>query len=288
MPWQADLRCTLLFLLSALLPFCTAGIVEARECILEENEGGRVADIVDGDTLLLDDGREVRLTGIQAPKLPLGRTNFKTWPLAPEARETLAEIAMGRRVTLQYGGESIDRHGRVLAHVFIEGAAAGPVWAQQEMLRRGLARVYTFRDNRACSAELLAAEESARAEGLGIWNNAYYDIRNAVDIGQLSRQVGRFEIVEGKIVSAALFRDRLYLNFGEDYRQDFTVTVSGRNVKLFKAEEPWASFIEAADGTNVSMLAGKYVRVRGWVDRYNGLEIEVTHPEQIEFPREAE
>ncbi len=284
MPWQVSLRRTLMFLLSSLLLFCAAGVAGASECILEGNDEVRVADIVDGDTLLLDDGREVRLTGIQAPKLPLGRANFKTWPLAPEARDALAEIVMGKRATLQYGGENIDRHGRVLAHIFIERAGTEPVWAQQEMLRRGLARVYTFRDNRACSEELLTAEKSARAEGLGIWNNAYYDIRNAVNIDELSRLVGRFELVEGKVVSAALFRDRLYLNFGEDYRQDFTVTVTGRDVKLFKAEEPWTSFLDDAEGMNASALAGEYVRVRGWVDRYNGPEIEVTHPEQIEFP----
>ena len=49
---------------------------------LTQDGSGRVASIVDGDTLILDDGREIRLVGIQAPKLPLGRRNFKTWPLA--------------------------------------------------------------------------------------------------------------------------------------------------------------------------------------------------------------
>src|SRR5690606_29020787 len=71
-----------------------------------------VVEVVDGDTLVLDDGREVRLVGIQAPKLPLGRTGFETWPLAEEARRALAELALGRTVRLGYGGRQVDRHGR--------------------------------------------------------------------------------------------------------------------------------------------------------------------------------
>jgi micrococcal nuclease len=42
--------------------------------------GGRVVEVIDGDTVVLGDGREVRLVGIQAPKLPLGRAGFPTWP----------------------------------------------------------------------------------------------------------------------------------------------------------------------------------------------------------------
>jgi endonuclease YncB( thermonuclease family) len=32
-----------------------------------------VTTVIDGDTLTLGDNRDVRLTGIQAPKIPLGR-----------------------------------------------------------------------------------------------------------------------------------------------------------------------------------------------------------------------
>lgn len=261
----------------------------AAECALEEDESAaRVIEIVDGDTLVLDDGREVRLTGIQAPKLPLGRPNFDTWPLAPEARAVLADRAMGNRAVLRYGGERMDRHGRVLAQVFISSGNGPQLWLQQEMLRRGLARVYTFDDNRACSDELLAAEREAREGERGIWANSFYDLRDAANVPELMELIGRFELVEGDVISAALVRDRLYLNFGDDYRQDFTVTVRERDVRLFKAVEPWASLLAEANGDGISALAGMRIRVRGWLDRYNGPEMEATHPEQIEFLRDAE
>ena len=47
-----------------------------------------VESVVDGDTLVLADGRQVRLVGIQAPKLPLGRDGFQPWPLADEAKQS--------------------------------------------------------------------------------------------------------------------------------------------------------------------------------------------------------
>jgi endonuclease YncB( thermonuclease family) len=106
---------------------------------------GTVREIVDGDTLTLASGARVRLVGIQAPKLPLGRPGYPTWPLAHEAKAALAELAMGKRLRLAYTGRRIDRHGRLLAHLFdAEGR-----WIQGVLLARGMARVYTFPDNRA-------------------------------------------------------------------------------------------------------------------------------------------
>lgn len=260
------------------------GSALAAECLLEDDKAtsSLVTKIVDGDTLVLVDGREVRLTGIQAPKLSLGRPNFDVWPLAEEARDAAIDLVLGKSVTLRFAGARADRHGRVLAQVFVAREDGGFEWLQEELLRRGLARVYTFSDNRACSEELLKAERAARREERGIWADPFYAILDAADIPVLLERVGRFELVEGRVVSAALVRGRLYLNFGDDYREDFTVTVRERDVKLFGTEEPWASFVGGA-AADVAALAGRHVRVRGWLDRYNGPEMEATHPEQIEF-----
>ncbi|MBX3504765.1 MAG: thermonuclease family protein [Parvibaculum sp.] len=234
--------------------------------------------------MVLDDGREVRLKGIQAPKLPLGRAGFEPWPLSGEAKERLTEMAEGETVSLRYGGARLDRHGRVLAHAFV-ARAGGEVWLQQAMLNEGLARVYTFPDNRACAEQLLAAERQARSAGLGIWQDPFYAIRDGSDVAGLNRHAGRFELVEGKVQQAALVRGRLYLNFGEDYRSDFTVTVQERDVRLFRKDESWVALLEAEGGTAPSLerLAARTIRVRGWIGRNNGPEIVVTHPEQIEF-----
>ena len=132
---------------------------------LEYSETAVAVKIVDGDTLILDTGKQVRLVGLQAPKLPLGRPNFEAWPLSDEAATVLRELTLGKSLSLAYGGRRMDRHGRLLAHLY----DADGSWIQGAMLRRGMARVYSFSDNRSLVAEMLAIEGQARAARRGIW-----------------------------------------------------------------------------------------------------------------------
>src|SRR3546814_9669358 len=69
------------------------------------------------------------------------------------------------------------------------------VWVQGEMLRRGMARVYTFADNRALVAEMLALEREARAARRGIWGHPFYAVRRH---DALDRHIGTFQLVEGR------------------------------------------------------------------------------------------
>lgn len=235
---------------------------------LTEGGSGVVREVVDGDTLVLEDGTTVRLVGIMTPKLPLGRRGFATEPLAHDAKAALEALTLGRRVTLSYGGQRIDRYGRALAHLHDEDG----LWIQGELLRKGLARVYTFSDNTALSARMLALEDETRRAGAGVWTNGYYRVR---DTGETVEEIGSFQLVEGRIVDAANVRGRAYLNFGADYRSDFTITISPRDMRTFRR----ADF-------DPTTLEGRRVRVRGWLKSLNGPMIEVTHPEQIEVLEE--
>ena len=226
---------------------------------------GVVREIVDGDTLVLEGGTQVRLVGIQAPKLPLGRPGFPTWPLAHQAKAALAALTLGKRLTLVYTGRRVDRYGRLLAHL---SDAAGQ-WIQGVLLARGMARVYTFADNRARAAEMLSREREARAAGRGIWAHPFYRVLHPEGVGRLT---GTFQLVEGRIVKAAVVRGRGYLNFGRDWKTDFTVTVAPRDMRRFKGR-----------GNAIRAFEGRLVRVRGWIRSFNGPMIEATHPEQIEL-----
>lgn len=260
-------------LLALLLFFDPLAAKDASDCALTKSERLKVRSIVDGDTLVLEDGRQVRLVGTQAPKLPLGRKNFPTWPLAPQSASKLSALALGQMVTLKYGGARIDRHGRVLAHLFLDDGT----WLQRAMVAAGLARFYSFADNRKCASELLNAEREARAAKRGIWSDPFYDIRMAEDVAGLASRIGTFQLVEGRVHKVEMIRGRLYLNFGANWRDDFTVTVAPAGVKLF-AKGAWADLM-----AEPSHLVGQKIRVRGWLDSFNGPQIEVSHPEQIEI-----
>ncbi|NRA89404.1 MAG: thermonuclease family protein [Rhizobiales bacterium] len=236
-------------------------------------EGGRetIIEIVDGDTVILSSGKQVRMVGTQAPKLALSRKNFKDWPLADLAKQQLENIALGKKVTLEYGGRKIDRHGRILAHIFIEDDG-NKVWLQEYMLKQGLARTYSFKDNRSCVKELLNAENIARNNGVNIWQNSYYDIMNATDLNALNEKNGTYQLVEGKLLKFDHKYGQLYFNFGQNYRTDFTINVTKRNRMAF-----------AQSGVDFKNLIGHTIRIRGWLEQRGGPMIEATHPEQFEF-----
>jgi micrococcal nuclease len=237
---------------------------------LRLEEGGLVTSVTDGDTVILDDGRVVRMIGTQAPKLPLDRPDFVTWPLAPEAKTALEAIALNKPVRLGFGGEEVDRYGRILAHVFVT-TPEGEIWAQHEMVARGLARVYSFPDNRACLELLFAAEGRARLGGLGIWADPYYSIRAADAPGDLLARAGHYELVEGRVLLAEQRSGRVYLNFGRFWKEDFTAVIEAPALRLF-----------AEAGIDPLTLDNAFLRLRGWVDDRDGPRIEITHPEQIE------
>jgi endonuclease YncB( thermonuclease family) len=249
----------LLFLLSGTaLP---AGLPQP----MQDGGAAKVEAVVDGDTLTLDDGREVRLVGIQAPKLPLDRPGFVAWPLADAAKTTLEARTLGKTVKLAYGGARLDRYGRALAQLYLEDGT----WVQGAMLEAGMARVYSFADNRALVPAMLALENAARSAKRGIWNDPYYAI---VSADRVRDQVNHFVLVEGKVLSARIVNGRGYLNFGTDYRTDFTASIAPANRRDFERAGP-----------TIQSYEGRRVRVRGWVELLNGPMIEVTHPEQIEI-----
>lgn len=236
---------------------------------LRDGPAGIVASVTDGDTVVLDNGLVVRLIGMQAPKLPLGRDDFDAWPLADKAKAALEALAAGKRVRVRQGGETMDRHGRILGQLFVEGPDG--LWIQQQMIAAGMARVYSFADNRACVVQLLAAEGKARLMRLGIWADPYYAVRRGDRPDELAHRLSHYELVEGRVLLADEVQGRVYLNFGRFFAEDFTAVIERGALPQFEA-----------DGIDPTKLGGALVRVRGWVEMRDGPRIEITHPEQIE------
>ena len=265
--WSAFLALGAGLLAGPALAECPAWVAQGLAAPGASVDMSRVVEVVDGDTVVLEGGAQLRLTGIQAPKLPLGRPGFETWPLAEEAKRAAEDITGGKTLVLVVTGRAMDRHGRKLAQAVVQGAP--PIWLQGEMVRRGFARVYSFRDNRACAAELYAREAEARAAKRGIWGLKYYALRDAT--ADLGRDLGTFQIVEGTVTRALRTSHGAYLDFGADYKTDFSIFIATRDLRLFD---------EA--GLDVASWRGKKLRVRGWLSKRNGPQIEVTHPEQIE------
>ena len=212
------------------------------------------AKVLDGATFVTTDGKEVRLAGVISPASSAD---------ADAARAALTRVLRTGLLTLAAESPA-DRYGRVIGEVFSDGA-----WVQAQLLRAGALRMAPDRASASCARQLLAAEDEARIARAGHWRDGAFSSRTPE---QLRGRVGTFQAVEGTVTTATLYKGRAYINFGADYRTDFTVTVAPSDMKLFRAER-----------FDVKALAGKRIRVRGWVELYNGPEIVIATPAAIEM-----
>jgi endonuclease YncB( thermonuclease family) len=214
------------------------------------------------DVLILKDGRALHLEGIRVPRAAQDRA---PQALDDQAYDALNALAKNRDLVARAVWPKEDRYDRIRAQVFTDDGT----WLQNEMLRRGLARVDIAPDRGECYRDLYDAEGQARAAHLGLWSSPAYTIRTPDTV---KADVGTFQLVVGRVLSTDLRDGRAYLNFGTDWKTDFTVTISPDDMKTFRRM-----------GVDPLDYQGKLVRVRGMVQWLNGPEIEVGNPKQIEL-----
>lgn len=230
-----------------------------------------VRAITDGRSFILEDGREIRLAGIEVALPPaLGEAGPKA-EAGLAARAALESMLTGRMVELYQNGAAADRYGRSLALVYRSADGARRSVAH-DMLAKGFARVAAHVGDRACAEELLAQERAARAAGLGLWGQRHYIVVAADDAAELAAERGRFTVAEGSVWSVRESAGTIYLNFRRRWTEALTVTISKRDERAF-----------AAAGLAPKQLEARRVRVRGWIEERNGPRIEATRPEQIEI-----
>ena len=251
---------------------CIAAIGVARAdgaCRFEILGAGKVAKVVDGRNFVMEDGREVRIAGIEVPPAPAAGE-----PLSPHtsagaaAKAALAAILLDQSVELRAREPITDRYGRTVA--FVE-RSNGAVAAAGQMLALGHARVAAQVGDTACAVELLSRERVARAGKLGLWAEPYYEVMEARHGAQLLAARGHFTLVEGKVLSVRESGGTIYLNFERRWSEALTVTISKRQERIFTGA-----------GMPLKQLMNRAVRVRGWIEERNGPRIEASRPEQIE------
>ena len=244
------LPCGLLLLAVAVTPTIAAG------CAFAPQGEGRVAAIIDARSFRLEDGREIRLAGIEPVT-------------AEKSREisALSAIVAGREVTLSGEDDTPDRYGRQPAFAFLTSSET-PV--QAELLARGEALVSGDVADKDCASVLTSAEAAGRAAKKGIWADPAA-IKNTESPGDILTGIGRFTVVEGRVLSVRQAGATTYLNFGRNWTRDFAVTISRRMLAR----------VEAA-GIVLKSLENQRIRVRGFVEARGGPRIEVLHPGQIE------
>jgi len=242
-----------LVLLAALGALYAGNAAAQEPCTFAAIGTAAVTAVRDGRTLLLGDGRELRLAGIEAG----------------DDGGALRALAGGQSLRLERLGPEQDRYGRLVAIAFVGDALTS---VQQILLEQGHARVSARVGDKACANALLAAENAARTAKRGLWADPNFAPLSAENLDGLAAVRGRFALVEGKVLSVRESGATIYVNFGRRWTRDFTVIVSRRLERGL-----------AAAGIELRSLAGRRVRVRGWVEQRGGPIIAAEAPEQIEL-----
>jgi endonuclease YncB( thermonuclease family) len=226
----------------------------AGGCTFESQGEGRIDQVIDATSFRLSDGREVRLAGIE--------------PAMSDRASALAKIVAGRDVSLRGEDEAPDRYGRQSAFVFLDGLET---LVQDRLLAQGDALVAATVTDKDCASTLMASEARARQAKQGIWADASA-IKNAESPGDILTGIGRFTVVEGKVLSVRQAGATTYLNFGRNWTRDFAVTISRRMLAAFETA-----------GIALKSLENRRIRVRGFVEAHGGPRIEALQVGQIEL-----
>jgi endonuclease YncB( thermonuclease family) len=241
-----------LFLLLAVLPHAQAQAVPPAV-----TEHARVATVIDGDTVVLADGRHVRLLGINTPER--GRNGAPDEPLYREAKRRLNQLVGGERVALVAGVERRDRHGRTLAHLLLPSGRN----VQVVLLEEGLAFAVAIPPNIRFLEPYLAAERRARVRRTGLWSEPYYAPQPAAT---LQRGDTGFRLVRGRVQSVGQSRRYVYLDLAP-------------RMSLMVPNDDWQRYFRGRPRD----WEGRMLVARGWISQQGDkLRMRIGHPSMIE------
>jgi endonuclease YncB( thermonuclease family) len=237
----------------------------------KHTKSGRIDKIIDSLTIELKDGTIVRLASVNIPDFHI----YEDAPYSEKALKFLKEkLSEGTEVMLYQTRNRkkgrINRMEQQLAHVVVKGSESeNKTWIQGQLIREGLAYVHMASNNHLMLNDLYLAEDIARKEEKGIW--AEDSLYRVVTPEQASDKIGDFAVIEGVVEKVATVRNNIYLNFGKDWKTDFTIQVPPATRKQF-----------AKQGLNALNMAGQKIRVRGYLREYNGPLIELKNSAHFE------
>lgn len=235
-----------LFLLSLTVPsFATCNLIGNNylsPAEMAKSEKVRLKKIYDGDTLLLTDGRKVRLIGINTPEL--ARKGKPSQPYAKKAKQKLKSLLSSSSILyLVYDKDKKDKYKRTLAYVY----NADGLDIQAQMLLSGFAIsiVVAANDkNLNCYRKL---EKQARNKYVGIWKQKSL---RAISAKKLAGKVKGFYFVNGKVSSIKTRSHSLIIKLNNT----LSVKITSKAFTAYRHQH----------------LLGKNLHLRVWVYFYYG------------------
>jgi len=118
-----------------------------------------VKEVIDGDTIVLENGQQVRYIGINAPETPNGC-------FAQQATEKNKELVQGKEVRLEKDISETDDYGRLLRYVYVDD-----LFINDYLVRNGYAYDWLYGQDIKYKAQLAEAEQEAKNNRRGLWGD---------------------------------------------------------------------------------------------------------------------
>ena len=138
---------------------------------------------------------------------------------------------------------------------------------RHQLLQSGNALMFPFTTGAEDAKKLRASEIIARNKPTGIWRKKKYPA--LLTPADAAKNLGRYKIVRGKILKQETHKNITYLNFGKNWRDDFTVRAPEQKFNAIAKQNGWA--------TN---LQNKIIECRGVLHEFYGAAIDLNHPAQ--------
>jgi len=216
-----------------------------------------VRKVIDGDTIVVEGDERIRYLGVDAPET--GE------PFYEQAKGFQERVVLGSQVRIvPCKEEPQDSYGRTLAFVH-----KGKVDVGEQLLRQGLARTLIIGPcGRAVAKAYSKVERGAFRAARGIWS-----AQDPREIGhaEAGRYIGLLMSVTGRVAQVHEGPRAFHLNFGSDYRTDFTAVIYRRELSRLIREGLYP----------VTEYRGKSVEVTGILKEYNGPEIIIESVDQL-------
>jgi micrococcal nuclease len=227
-----------------------------------------VEKVFDGDTLLLSDGRKIRLLGINTPEVQ--HFNQAADAGGVEAKQWLTQKLLHQSVRLVTDSETFDKYERTLAHVYTQSNEH----INASLVAQGWAALSIYPPNLLFSSELESAQNYAEQHHLGIWNLAAYAPMSMAQLETLAEneQAVRHHWLrlQGRLQHLRYTAKSVYL--------EFLPHVSAR------IERRWLSLFP-----DLESFVGKNLELRGWVNQRQGAySMLLRHPSAIKILPQSE
>ena len=216
-----------------------------------------VKKIYDGDTVQLEDGRKVRLLGINTPEIQHRGKQAEAG--GQEAKAWLINKLRNQRVRLELDAEKTDKYGRTLAYLFTENNEL----INLSLVKQGLATLSIYPLNLRYVNDLMTAQKQAEQNKLGIWALADYAV---IPFSQLTEteHCGWMRL-SGKVLDIRKTSRFIYLIFSD--QSDARI------------DSKWLSLFP-----DIKSYLGKTLEVRGWPSRREAhFSVLIRHPSAIKI-----